>query len=394
LKSLALLHGRRTLSSFAHPPSTNQIFQPLHVRWCRFLPSVACFSLSASRYASHNGRRRITLIPGDGIGPEVMTQCKRVLDSMSLPLDYDEFTFSYHQADEDNDDPNDILRSIENNQVSLVGHITPAKDVYLGTSLGIISTLDFFANVTYVKNFEGVSTRHKGVDFILVREQSEGEYRRLEHAVFSEASGEAVEALKIITYNASYRIVKFAFDQAKKHKRKKVTLVHKANIMKKGDGMFLSTGKKVAKLYPDIEFEDMIIDNMAMQSVWKPQQFDVIVTTNLYGNILENIGAGLVGGVGLVPGEDWSHGQIMFGMGVRHDGGHMAGKGIANPTYMLLSASNMLKKLHFFRHSQALEESVLAVLAEGKTLTKDLKGDATTTQFVDAVLGKMEQRLI
>jgi len=385
LKSIALSHsGRTLLASWPYSPTASS----------RFTPSVACLSLSASRCALHERRQRITLIPGDGIGPEVMAQCKRVLDKMALPIGYDEFTFSYQQASEDNDDPADILKSIKKNRISLVGHITPAKDVYLGTSLGIISTLDFFANVTYIKNLPGINTRHAGVDIILVREQSEGEYKRMEHAVFSEKSGEAVEALKIITYNASYRIVKFAFDQAVKHNRKKVTLVHKANIMKKGDGMFLSTGKKVAKLYPDIQFEDMIVDNMCMQSVWKPQQFDVIVTTNLYGNIIENIGAGLVGGVGLVPGEDWSHGQIMFGMGVRHDGGNIAGKGIANPTYMLLSASNMLKKLLYYRQSLALEESVLAVLAEGKTLTRDLKGNATTIQFVDAVLDKMEQRLI
>ena len=270
LKSIALSHsGRTLLASWRYSPTASS----------RFTPSIACFSLSASRGALHEQRQRITLIPGDGIGPEVMAQCKRVLDKMALPIGYDEFTFSYQQASEDNDDPADILKSIKKNRLSLVGHITPAKDVYLGTSLGIISTLDFFANVTYIKNLPGINTRHAGVDIILVREQSEGEYKRMEHAVFSEKSGEAVEALKIITYNASYRIVKFAFDQAIKHNRKKVTLVHKANIMKKGDGMFLSTGKKVAKLYPDIQFEDMIVDNMCMQSVWKPQQFDVIGET-------------------------------------------------------------------------------------------------------------------
>ena len=224
----------------------------------------------------HETRQRITLIPGDGIGPEVMQQCKRVLRHMALPLGYDEFNFSYQQASEDNDDPDTIRRSIIKNRMSLVGHITPAKDVYLGTSLGIISTLDFFANVTYIKNYSGIQTRHSGVDIILVREQSEGEYKRIEHSVYSPASGEAVEALKIISHSASYRIVKFAFDVAIKHNRKKVTLVHKANIMKKGDGMFLKTGREVAKLYPDVEFEDMIIDNMCMQAVWKPQQFDVV----------------------------------------------------------------------------------------------------------------------
>jgi len=352
---------------------------PLLLPQCRFL---------------HESRQRVTLIPGDGVGPELMKEVKRVLDKFSLPLGYDEFSFSYQRPEEDNDDPEDIKRAIVKNRYCLAGHITPAKDAYLGTSLGIISSLDFFANVTYIKHLEGIQTRIPGVDIILVREQSEGEYKRMEHSVWSESSGEAVEALKVITRNASHRIVKFAFDTAVKHKRKKVTLVHKANIMKQGDGMFLNTGRKVAKLFPHIQFEDMIIDNMCMQMVWKPQQFDVVVTTNLYGNILENVGAGLVGGVGVVPGEDWSHGQIMFGMGVRHDGGKIAGKGIANPTYMFLSTSNMLRKLLYYKQSEALKKAVLDVLKEGKVLTKDLKGTATTIQYTDAVLEKMEHNML
>lgn len=338
--------------------------------------------------------QRITLIPGDGVGPELMKETRRILDTMALPVVYDEFSFSYQRPEVDNDAPDDIKQSIVDNKYCLAGHITPAKDAYLGSSLGIISSLDFFANVTYIKNLEGLKTRMSGVDVILVREQSEGEYKRMEHSVWSESSGEAVEALKIITRDASHRIVKFAFDTAIKHGRKKVTLVHKANIMKQGDGMFLNTGIKVAKLFPQVQFEDMIIDNMCMQMVWKPQQFDVVVTTNLYGNILENVGAGLVGGVGVVPGEDWSHGQIMFGMGVRHDGGSLAGKGIANPTYMFLSASNMLGKMQFYKQSNALKKAVHDVIKEGKTLTKDLKGSATTIQFTDAVLGKVEQNML
>lgn len=361
----------------------------------RRLPNAASTPSSASsssfKRSVHTSRQRVTLIDGDGIGPEVMEQCKRVLQAMELPFGFDEFSFSYQRPEVYNDKPEHILNAIVANRYCLSGHITPRKSVYLGTSLHVISKLDFFANVTYIQNYDGIKTRHSDVDIILVREQSEGEYHRLEHTVWSPGSGTAAEALKVISRDASFRIVKFAFDLAVKRGRKKVTLVHKANIMKQGDGMFLRTGQEVAKMYPDIQCEDMIIDNMCMQIVSKPQQFDVVVTTNLYGNILENVGAGLVGGVGLVPGEDWSHGQIMFGMGVRHDGSDIAGKGIANPTYMLLSASNMLKKMGYYRQSAALKFAVLEVLREGTTLTKDQKGQATTAQFVDAVLHKVEQ---
>merc|ERR1712136_278068 len=281
------------------------------------------FSTTASSMAS--AKHKITIIPGDGIGPEVMQHTKDVLDTLKLPIVYEEYNFSYHDTAKNND-PAEVLAAIERNRCALTGHISPPPDNYAGPRLNVIKNVKFFANVTYIKSMEGIDTRHKGVDMIVVREQMTGEYSGLEHMVWSEASGVAVEALKVSTVEDSRRIAKFAFDLAGRKNRKKVTCVHKANIMKQGDGMFLQACREVAELYPHMQFEDLIVDNMCMQLASKPQQFDVIVTTNLYGNIIENLGAGLIGGVGIVPGEDYSANNIMFGMGVRHDGQKLVGK--------------------------------------------------------------------
>lgn len=242
--------------------------------------------------------------------------------------------------------------------------------------------LDLFANVVRVQSLPGYQTRHNNLDFVIIREQLEGEYSSLEH----ESVKGVIESLKIITRQNSKRIAKFAFDYATKHGRKKVTAVHKANIMKLADGLFLNSCKEVAALYPKIEFESMIVDNTCMQLVSNPYQFDVMVMPNLYGNIVDNLAAGLVGGAGVVPGECFSPDVAVFEQGARHAFASHAGRNTANPTATLLAAANMLKHLHLERHAQIVEGAVLKTVKASKVRTADMGGYNTRTEFTTAVI--------
>merc|ERR1712098_353681 len=242
--------------------------------------------------------------------------------------------------------------------------------------------LDLYANVVKVQSVPGVRSKHQGIDLVVIREQLEGEYSCLEH----ESVTGAVESLKLVTGKKSLRIAKFAFDYATKHGRKKVTAVHKANIMKLGDGLFLRCCEEISQLYPEIEFEKMIVDNCCMQMVSKPQQFDVMVMPNLYGNIIANLAAGLVGGAGIVPGEGYSPDAVVFETGARHSYSEAAGKNTANPTAMLLAAANMLEHANLDSYGQRIKAAVARVLGEGKVKTKDLGGHSSTRQFTAAVV--------
>uniref|UniRef100_A0A2C9JM07 Isopropylmalate dehydrogenase-like domain-containing protein n=1 Tax=Biomphalaria glabrata TaxID=6526 RepID=A0A2C9JM07_BIOGL len=242
--------------------------------------------------------------------------------------------------------------------------------------------LDLFANVVLVRSIPGFQTRHNNLDFIIIREQTEGEYSALEH----ESVKGVIESLKIVTRKNSMRIAKFAFDYAMRHGRNKVTAVHKANIMKLGDGLFIQCCEEVAKMYPKIKFETMIIDNCCMQMVSNPYQFDVMVMPNLYGDIVDNLAAGLVGGAGVVPGECYSTSVAVFEQGARHSYAEAVGKNIANPTATLLASCNMLKHLHLEYHSKLIEDTVLKVIKGGKITTQDMGGYSSTTDFINAVV--------
>merc|ERR1712241_378394 len=242
--------------------------------------------------------------------------------------------------------------------------------------------LDLFGNVAVIKSRPGIGGRHQNVDLVIVREQIEGEFSSLEH----ESIKGVVECLKVVTAEKSRRIAKFAFDYATKHGRKKVTAVHKANIMKLGDGLFLRSCEEISKLYPSIEFETMIVDNTTMQLVSKPQQFDVMVMPNLYGNIITNVAAGLVGGAGLVAGASFSSNVAIFEPGARHTFDEAVGKGVANPTAMLLTTLNMLDHLGLQQEQELLRNAVNRVLSEAKVRTRDLGGYSTTNQFTNAVI--------
>ncbi|EYB82599.1 hypothetical protein Y032_0355g3316 [Ancylostoma ceylanicum] len=245
-----------------------------------------------------------------------------------------------------------------------------------------------------LQSLDGIKTRHgKKLDFVIVREQTEGEYSSLEH----ELVPGVIECLKISTREKCERIAKFAFDYATKHRRNKVTAVHKANIMKLGDGLFLKTCQEVASQYPKIEFDSMIIDNTCMQLVSKPEQFDVMVMPNLYGNIIDNLAAGfvwgyvvLVGGAGIVTGQSVGSDYVIFEPGSRHSFQEALGRSIANPTAMILCAANMLNHLHLHEYGDALRAAVEKVVKDGKVRTRDMGGYASTTDFADAVINCFE----
>merc|ERR1719228_2858735 len=241
--------------------------------------------------------------------------------------------------------------------------------------------LDLYSSVVKARSLPGVKTRHNNIDTVIVREATEGEYSCIEH----ESVPGVVECLKVVTKVKSHRIAKFAFDYAVRHGRKKVTCVHKANIMKLGDGLFMRCCKEVAALYPNIQFDTMIVDNTCMQIVSKPQQFDVMVMPNLYGNIIDNLAVGLVGGAGLVAGASYSAELIVFEPGARHTFDKAAGKNVANPTAALLAAAKLLLHVGFHEDSVRLTKAVERVLNDQKVRTRDLGGYATTRDFTSAV---------
>uniref|UniRef100_A0A8C7ZLD7 Isocitrate dehydrogenase [NAD] subunit, mitochondrial n=1 Tax=Oryzias sinensis TaxID=183150 RepID=A0A8C7ZLD7_9TELE len=331
---------------------------------------------------------KVTMIPGDGVGPELMTAVKDVFKAGDIPVEFEEFHLSevQHMASEDKLDH--VLSSMKNNKVAIKGKIhTPMeyKGELASYEMKLRRKLDLFANVVHVNSLPGYSTRHNNLDLVIIREQTEGEYSSLEH----ESVPGVIECLKIITRDKSRRIAKFAFDYATKKGRSKVTAVHKANIMKLADGLFLQSCAEVAQLYPKIKYENIIIDNCCMQLVQNPYQFDVLVMPNLYGNIIDNLAAGLVGGAGVVPGESYSAEYAVFETGARHPFAQAVGRNIANPTAMLLSSANMLKHLNLEYHSQMISDAVKRVIKQGKVRTGDLGGYAMCDEFTRAVIANL-----
>ncbi|XP_030841657.1 isocitrate dehydrogenase [NAD] subunit beta, mitochondrial [Strongylocentrotus purpuratus] len=345
-----------------------------------------CFSATAVTNQSDD-IKTVTLIPGDGVGPELMQSVKEVFKAGGVPVQFDEIFIS-EVMDHQHAGVDEVVESLKKNHVALKGIIhTPTGGTgQLQTlNMKMRNELDLFANVVRCRTIPGVKTRHSNLDFVVIREQTEGEYSALEH----ESVPGVVECLKIITRAKSERIAKFAFDYATKHGRKKVTAVHKANIMKLSDGLFLESCRQMSTLYPKIEFEAMIVDNTCMQLVSNPHQFDVMVTPNLYGNIVDNLAAGLVGGAGVVPGENFSKDYAIFEPGARHTFSQAQGRSIANPTCMLLTAANMLQHLNLEVYAKTITDSVERVIKAGKVRTQDLGGYATTHEFTSAVVNNM-----
>ncbi|KAM4810508.1 isocitrate dehydrogenase [NAD] subunit beta, mitochondrial isoform 2-T2 [Rhinophrynus dorsalis] len=334
------------------------------------------------------GAFHVTMIPGDGVGPELMHSVKEVFKAADVPVEFDEHHLSEVQNMASQEKLDEVLTSMRANKVAIKGKIhTPMeyKGELASYEMRLRRKLDLFANVVHVNSLPGFKTRHNNLDLVIIREQTEGEYSSLEH----ESASGVIECLKIITREKSNRIAKFAFDYATKKGRSKVTAVHKANIMKLGDGLFLQCCKEVAELYPKIEFDTMIIDNCCMQLVQNPYQFDVLVMPNLYGNIIDNLAAGLVGGAGVVPGESYSAEYAVFETGARHPFAQAVGRNIANPTAMLLTATNMLRHLNLEYHSNLIADAVKKVIKQGKVRTTDMGGYATSLDYTQAVIANL-----
>ncbi|KAL7751157.1 isocitrate dehydrogenase (NAD(+)) idh1 [Sorochytrium milnesiophthora] len=335
-------------------------------------------------FTKYAGVYTVTLVPGDGIGKECATSVQKVLDAARVPIDWD-----VHNVTGDEDDNKLLLAAMESlkrNKVGLKGILyTPtSKLAHKSFNVHLRKDLDIYASVSLVRNVEGYNAKHQKVDFAIIRENTEGEYSGLEHQSYPGV----IESLKVVTKAKTERIARFAFDFAVKNNRKKVTCVHKANIMKLADGLFLNTCREVAKSYEPlgIKFEDMIVDNTAMQLVARPQQFDVMVMGNLYGNIVSNIGAALVGGPGIVPGANIGREYALFEPGCRHVGKDIMNRNIANPTALILSAVLLMRHLRLDHDADRVSNALFKTIAQGYTLTADLGGKASTTEFTDAVI--------
>lgn len=334
------------------------------------------------------GRTKCTLIPGDGVGPELVVAVQDVFKAASVPVDFEMFFLS--EVNQPMSAPlEQVAKSIMRNGICLKGILATPDYSHTGElqtlNMKLRNYLDLYANVVHVKTLPGVNVRHQNIDTVIIREQTEGEYSALEH----ESVKGVVECLKIITKAKSERIAKFAFDYATRNNRKKVTCVHKANIMKLGDGLFLRSCQEMAKLYPKIQFETMIVDNCTMQMVSNPQQFDVMVTPNLYGNIIDNLASGLVGGAGVVAGASYSPECVVFEPGARHTFSEAVGKNVANPTAMLLCAAKMLTHVNLKHYGDMIRNAVNRVLTAGKVKTKDLGGQSTTKEYTYAVINNL-----
>ncbi len=335
----------------------------------------------ASLPKKYGGRYDVTLIPGDGIGEEITNSVVQIFKAERVPVDWELI-----KGSEGQDLVNEAVDSLKRNKVGLKGIFhTPTEVGKNSFNVALRKQLDIYASLTLIKNIPGVKTRLNDIDIALIRENTEGEYSGLEH----QSVPGVVESLKIITKYKSERIAKFAFDFALKNNRSKVTAVHKANIMKLGDGLFRSTVQDVGKEYPGIDVDTIIVDNASMQAVSRPQQFDVLVTPNLYGSILSNIGAALIGGPGLVPGANFGREHAVFEPGCRHVGLDIKGKHVANPTAMILSSALMLRHLGLNENADRISNAIYAVLAEGKVRTKDIGGNNTTEEFTKAILDKL-----
>ncbi len=330
--------------------------------------------------------RKVTLINGDGIGPEVMEATVRVLEAAKCPLTYEhqdagsEFVSKYGT-----NLPDATVEACLRSGVGLKGPTgTTIGGGMQSANVQLRKRLDLYASLRPVRSVPGVKTRYENVDLVVVRENTEDLYAGLEHIVVPGV----VESLKIITEVASTRICRFAFEYAKKHGRKKVSAVHKANIMKLSDGLFLDCFRKVARDYPGLVAEEVIVDNLCMQLVRNPEKYDVLVMENLYGDIVSDLCAGLVGGLGVVPGANIGASTAVF-EAVHGTAPDIAGKGLANPTALLLSAVLMLDHLGLSEHARRVEGALLRVYAEGKVKTKDLGGNATTAEFTQAIISAL-----
>ncbi|HMJ07590.1 MAG TPA: isocitrate dehydrogenase (NAD(+)) [Pyrinomonadaceae bacterium] len=331
-------------------------------------------------------KHTITLIPGDGIGPEIVAATVRIIEATGIDVEWETRILGAQALEKYGTTlPDDTIESIKRNKVALKGpQMTPIGKGFTSVNVGLRKALDLYANVRPIRALPNVPCRYPELNLVIVRENTEDLYAGLEHIVVPGV----VESLKIITEKASTRIAKYAFEYARANGRKKVTAVHKANIMKLSDGLFLDCFYNVAKDYPEIESDDKIIDNCCMQLVMRPEQFDMLVMENLYGDIVSDLCAGLIGGLGLAPGSNIGEQGAVF-EAVHGSAPDIAGQGIANPTAILMSGIMMLRYIGETDAADRTEKAMLEVFAEGKFITKDLGGNAKTNEFARAIVDKL-----
>jgi isocitrate dehydrogenase (NAD+) len=328
-------------------------------------------------------KHKVTLIPGDGIGPEVTGAAISVMRAAGVQFEWESFVVGAEALSRFGDPlPQDLFDSIKRTKVALKGPVmTPVGTGFVSANVRLRKALDLYANLRPIKTLKGVKSRYEDVDLIVVRENTEDLYSGLEHEVVPGV----VESLKIITDRASRRIAYFAFEYARREGRKRVTAIHKANIMKLSDGLFLNCFREVSKHYPEIEADDLIVDNACMQMVMDPNQFDVLLLENLYGDIMSDLGAGLVGGLGIVPGANIGE-EIAVFEAVHGSAPNIAGRGIANPTALIQTSVLMLKHIGEREAADKIQNALEKIIADGQFLTRDLGGDATTIEFTEAII--------
>jgi isocitrate dehydrogenase (NAD+) len=330
---------------------------------------------------------RITLIPGDGIGPEITEAAIRVLEKTGVGFEWEPYEAGIRAYEKTgNPLPPVLLESIRKNKVAFKGPLTTlVGEGFQSANVTLRKELDLYANLRPVRSIAGVKSRYEDVNLVIVRENTEDLYSGIEHIIMPGVT----QGLKVITSHASVRIARFAFDYARKRGRKKVTAVHKANIMKLTDGLFLDSARQVAAEYPDIQFDHKIVDNLAMQLVLNPNQFDVLLLSNLYGDIVSDLCAGLVGGLGLVPAANIGELYAVF-EAVHGSAPDIAGKGVANPTALLFSGVLMLRHLGENEAADRVLKATFAVLKRGDVRTPDLGGKASTKEYADALVRELD----
>jgi isocitrate dehydrogenase (NAD+) len=333
-------------------------------------------------------KHKITLIPGDGIGPEVTKPTLAIIKAAGVRVEWETYLAGAEALKKYKTTlPKQLMDSFEHNLVALKGPVTtPVGEGFPSVNVELRQSFNLYANLRPIKNLPGVPARYQGIDLIVVRENTEGLYSGIEHEVVPGV----VESLKIMTEKASTRIAKFAFEYARRHGRKKIAAVHKANIMKLSDGLFLECARKVSHQHRGIGFSDVIVDNACLQLVIDPWQFDVLLMENLYGDIVSDLAAGLVGGLGVVPGANLGDTHALFET-VHGSAPDIKGKNIANPTAMIQAAVMMLDHISEKPAAKRISAALEKVLTDGAIRTPDLGGKATTKKFAEAIIREIEK---
>lgn len=338
--------------------------------------------------AKYGGRFMVTLLPGDGIGPEMMRHVKTIFTVGGIPVDFEEINLD--SMNENIEKVEEAITSIKRNGIALKGNIETREHskYFKSRNVELRTRLSLYANVVHIKSQPSIQTRHKDIDLVLIRQNTEGEYSSMEH----ESAPGVVECLKVVTRNKCDQIARYAFNFAIQNNRKKISCVHKANIMKLSDGLFLNVAREVAKDYPNIEFDDIIIDNCSMQLVSNPWQFDILLLPNLYGAVLTNIACGLVGGPGLISGVNFGDEYAVFETGARNTGKAMTGKNTANPIAVINASADLLQHLKLDYHASMVRDAINNALNEARIHTPDLKGQYSTTDVVNFIIDDIRQK--